>query len=229
MTRLRERRREPVERAVARERKKQKLLEAAIRVVRREGPAVSMDEIASEAGVTKPIIYRAFKDREGLTKAVADHFADQVAYSLEKAIDASTDPRCRVSGAIDAYLAFIEREPAIVRFLVHRSLGSVEQTGVAMSGFVNRIGQLITQAIGEAMRERGLDSGAAEPWAFGIVGAVHLAGDWWLERKTMPRERLVEYLTLLVWDGMRYVQTPHAGETASEQRGPAIDIKGRTG
>jgi hypothetical protein len=76
-----------------------------------------------------------------------------------------------------------------------------------MSGFVNRVGQQITQAIGEAMRTRGLDSGAAEPWGYAIVGAVHLAGDWWLERKTMTRERLGDYLTTLVYDGMKDYNT----------------------
>jgi AcrR family transcriptional regulator len=177
-------------------------------VVRREGAAVSMDEIAHEAGVTKPIIYRVFGDREGLTKALADRFADELAASLQKAISEAATDRERVSGAIDAYLAFIEREPSIVRFLIHRSLESVESTGVAMSGFVNRLGQQITQAIGEALRTRGLDSGAAEPWGYAIVGAVHLAGDWWLERKTMTRERLVDYLTTLVYDGMKDYDSP---------------------
>ena len=76
---------------------------------------------------------------------------------------------------------------------------------------MNRVGQLITQAIGEAMRQQGLDSGAAEPWGYAIVGAVHLAGDWWLERRTMPRERLVDYLTSLVWDGMQNYRVPDAG------------------
>jgi AcrR family transcriptional regulator len=190
-------------RAQAVERKRQRLLEAAINVVRREGPAVSMREIAHEAGVTKPIVYRVFGDREGLTRAVADHFAEDLAQSLQRAIERAPDDRRRVSGAIDAYLAFIEREPAIIRFLITRSLETVEETGIAMSGFVRRMGELITQAIGEAMRERRLDSGIAEPWAFAIVGAVHMAGDWWLERKTMPRERLVGYLTSLVWDGMK--------------------------
>ena len=32
---------------------------------------------------------------------------------------------------------------------------------------------------------------------------VHLAGDWWVERRTMPRERLVDYLAGLLWHGMR--------------------------
>lgn len=191
-----------------RERKRERLLEAAVRVVRREGPAVSMDEIAHEAGVTKPIIYRAFGDREGLTAALADRFADELAGALQRAIEQAPDDRARVSGAIDAYLGFIEREPAITRFLIHRSLQSLEETGVALSGFVNRVGGLITQAIGEALRQRGLDSGTAEPWAYAIVGAVHMAGDWWLERKTMPRERLVDYLTTLVWNGMRDFRAP---------------------
>jgi len=30
---------------------------------------------------------------------------------------------------------------------------------------------------------------------------VHSAGDWWIETRTMPRERLAEYLTSLVYDG----------------------------
>lgn len=195
-------------RAASRERKRERLLHSAIAVVRREGPAVSMDAIAREAGVTKPIVYRAFGDREGLTAAVADRFAGELAESLERAIADEPDDRCRVSGAIDTYLAFIEREPAIVRFLVHRGLADVEQSGVAMSGFVRRVAAIITRALGEAMRERGLDSGAAEPWAYAITGAVHLAGDWWLERQTMPRVRLVEYLTTLVWDGMRAFRAP---------------------
>ncbi len=190
--------------------KRQQLLDAAIAVVRRRGPGASMEEIAREAGITKPIIYRAFGDRDGLTNAVADLFAGELRESLQTAITQAPDDRARVTAAIDAYLAFIEREPAIVRFLVHRSLTDDEST-VALSGFVRSVAAIITQALGEALRERKLDSGAAEPWAYAIVGAVHLAGDWWLERGTLPRERVVEYLTTLVWDGMRNY-TPREGK-----------------
>lgn len=173
-----------------------------------------MGEIAHEAGVTKPIVYRVFGDKEGLTKAIADRFADELSASLQRAIEQAPDDRARVSGAIDAYLSFIEREPAIIRFLITRSLDQIEETGIAMSGFVRRVGQLITEAIGEAMRQRGLDSGRAEPWAYAIVGAVHMAGDWWLERRTMPRQRLVEYLTSLVWDGMSRFDRPAGADLA---------------
>src|SRR5689334_18260644 len=104
--------------------KRQEMLEAAIRVVRREGPGASMDVIAREAGITKPIIYRAFGDREGLTQAVADHFADELAAALvEQMAREDTTYRQAVSLTIDAYLDFLERDPKIVRFLVSRDFG----------------------------------------------------------------------------------------------------------
>ena len=217
----RERHLRGADRAQAREAKRQKLLDAAIRVVRREGPGVSMDEIAGEAGVTKPIVYRVFGDREGLTNAVADHFANEIASALGTAISDAPDDRSRVSRTIDVYLGFIEREPAIVRFLIHRGIERADRDAVSMSGFVSNVGGLITQAIGEALRARGLDSGAAEPWAYAIVGGVHLAGDWWLDRRVMSREQLVDYLTSLVWDGM--------GSFTASPEGDVVDLKGRTG
>lgn len=64
--------------------------------------------------------------------------------------------------------------------------------------------------LGERLRQLGADSGAAEPWAHGIVGMVHLAADWWVERRTMPRARLVEYLVALLWEGLESVATQEA-------------------
>jgi AcrR family transcriptional regulator len=48
------------------------LLQAAQRAIHRDGPQISMDEIAAEAGITKPIFYRHFGDRRGLARALRD-------------------------------------------------------------------------------------------------------------------------------------------------------------
>src|SRR6266704_2334366 len=62
------------------------LLEAAIEVIRREGPTASMDEIAAQAGITKPIVYRYFGDRAGVYQAVAEQYcADLLRQRLEAA------------------------------------------------------------------------------------------------------------------------------------------------
>jgi hypothetical protein len=49
------------------------------------------------------------------------------------------------------------------------------------------------------MRMFNMDSGAAEPWAHGIVGMVQNTGEWWLDRRSMGRDAVVEYLTQIIW------------------------------
>jgi len=55
-----------------RERRREELLDVADRVIQRRGVAVSMDEIASEAGITKPVLYRHFGDKDGLYEALTE-------------------------------------------------------------------------------------------------------------------------------------------------------------
>jgi len=195
------RRRHDPARDARRAARKEELLAGAIRVIRRDGPLASMDAIAAEAGVTKPIVYRHFGDRDGLTQAVAAQFAGELFAELRGALAGSDEPEQVLRTTIDAYLAFIERDPQIYRFVV-QSPPTPSSDGLTLAGFVRQVGQEVAVVLGERMRQVGADSGAAEPWAFGIVGMVHLAGDWWLERRAMPRARLVDYLTALLWNGM---------------------------
>jgi hypothetical protein len=64
------------------------------------------------------------------------------------------------------------------------------------------IAQALSTLLGDYLRAMSLDSGAAEPWAHGIVGMVQNVSEWWLERKTMSREAVVEYLTQIIWSAI---------------------------
>jgi AcrR family transcriptional regulator len=187
--------------------RREELLDAAVRCIRRLGPGVSMEDIAAEAGITKPILYRYFGDRAGLTAGVAARFADLLLQRLRSALATAGPPRDLLFATIDAYLGFVEAEPHLYRFLLHD--GAVAEPGsqATLSSFVRQVAQEVAVVLGEQLRADGRDSGAAEPWAFGIVGMVHQAGDWWVDRQTMPRSRLVEYLTTLLWSGLLSAET----------------------
>jgi AcrR family transcriptional regulator len=176
------------------------LLDAAVRAIRRDGPMVSMDVIAAEAGVTKPIVYRHFGDRVGLASALAEQFGAALVAELDAALTQDLPPEQLLRATIDTYLAFVERDPQLYSFLIGR-LGAPVGTDVA-NGLVGQVGSRVALVLGEQLRGLGIDSGPAEPWAFGIVGMVHLAGDWWLERRTMTRARLVDDITALLWHGL---------------------------
>jgi AcrR family transcriptional regulator len=161
-----------------------------------------MDDIAAEAGITKPILYRYFGDRSGLTAGVAGRFAGELMTRLRAALATPAPPRDIVAATIDAYLTFVEADPELYRFLIQGAAVADPGSHATLSSFVRHVGQEVAVVLGEQLRAAGRDSGAAEPWAYGIVGMVHQAGDWWVQRRTMPRARLVEYLTSLLWSGV---------------------------
>lgn len=161
---------------------------------------VSMDVIAAEAGVTKPIVYRHFGDRVGLASALAEQFGAALVAELDEALTRDLPPEQLLRATIDAYLAFVERDPQLYSFLVGR-LGAPVGSEVT-NGLVAQVGKRVALVLGEQLRNLGIDSGPSEPWAFGIVGMVHLSGDWWLERRTMTRARLVDDITALLWHGL---------------------------
>ncbi len=157
-----------------------------------------MEAIAAEAGVTKPIVYRHFGDREGLLRALTERFGDELVERLRAKLAGGSDPRAAVAAAIDVYVAMIEQDPALYRFLIQQTPAG----GGTLMGVVDQIAAVIASVIGETLRSLEADSGAADVWAYAIVGMVHLAGDHWAAHQTMPRKRLVEYLAGLLWEGV---------------------------
>ena len=186
-----------------REERRQALLDAATDAVRRHGQAVSMEELAAEAGVTKPILYRHFGDRRGLILALGERFSAQLLTELQTALTARPDdPRQTVVATIDAFLRFVEDDPEVYRFLVQRTTVEQKEAAEALDTFLRTVSQQVALVLGEQLRAIGRDSGGAEPLAHGIVGMVYAAGDWWLERQTMTRQTLVDYLATLLWGGL---------------------------
>ena len=105
------------------DRRRRELLEAADRVVLRDGPQASMNAIAAEAGITKPILYRHFGDKGGLYRALAKRHTDALLDALRAALDAPAERRERVEATLDTYLAAIEARPQVYRFLMHPAEG----------------------------------------------------------------------------------------------------------
>lgn len=198
MTKKRRHRPDP-DRGDRRAKRREELLDAAAGVVRREGPGASMDDLAAGAGVTKPILYRHFGDRAGLVGALAERFAAEITDETRRALRIDAEPRSLLEATIDTYLRRVEEHPEIYRFLTQEALPAHPEE---VTGVLRRIGQEVAVVLGEALRAAGLDSGPAEPWGYGMVGMVHLAGHWWLDARSMPRERLVAYLTELLWTGL---------------------------
>jgi len=187
--------------ATAVEDRRTQLLAAADRVVQREGSAASMNVIAAEAGITKPILYRHFGDKGGLYRALAERHIDLLLERLRAALLTRGGLRARTYATVDAYLASVEEQPQVYRFLVERA--AVEEPDVRgqVLGFVRRFGDELAAGIANEPQLAGIDPQRAVIWAHAIAGMVQGTGDWWLDHPEMPRAAVVEQLVALLWDG----------------------------
>ncbi|MFF4699373.1 TetR family transcriptional regulator [Streptomyces chattanoogensis] len=198
-------------RQTATERRRRELLEAAERIVLRDGPDASMNAIAAEAGITKPILYRHFGDKGGLYRALAVRHTDALLDNLRTALDAPVLRRDRVEATLDAYLVAIETRPQVYRFLMHPS----DEQSQGEAGFdvgrhsaplLRRLGEELAKVIADRL-ELGPDGEErARVWGHGIVGMMHAAGDWWLRERPCSREKLVQHLTDLLWGQLATVK-----------------------
>jgi AcrR family transcriptional regulator len=191
----------PAERQQRRAERRAEMVQAAIEAVRTHGPGVSVAELAAAAGITKPVLYRHFTDRADLQRAVGEKAAEMLLNRMAPELDPDREPIQLIRGVIDAFLAGIEDEPQLWRFVVHHPIER-EAGAEIVEDARQQIARLLAMIIGERLRALGLDSGGAEAWAQGLVGMVQSAGDWWLERRTMSRAALTDYLTTLIWGGL---------------------------
>src|SRR4051794_8101997 len=197
------------------------LIDATIAAVGRHGPGVGMDEIAAEARTSKTVVYRHFADRAELHVAVCNRVAAQLLPKLRAAMEISSRPREMVAAAIDTYLAFLEADPQLYRFVVHQQ--ALDRAAASLAGpdpidsLSELVGEQAAAAITVALQQAGRDPAAAAPWGHGVVGLVRSAADWWLRggQPMLPTE-LAPHLTDLAWAGpSRVVEPPTVEQPAT--------------
>ena len=174
------------------------LLDAAERAVLREGPAASMNAIAAEAGITKPILYRHFGDKAGLYVALADRHIETLLAMLRTALGQPLPRRERTHAAIDAWLRLVEGSPGLYRFLVHRGQAEEPEVRTRVALFQRRLGDALAAGIAAELGPQGAGPDRAKAWAHGIVGMVQAASDWWLDEQPFARADLARHLTDLI-------------------------------
>jgi AcrR family transcriptional regulator len=180
-----------------RSQRREDLVHAATEAFLRHGPDVDMAHVAAAAGVSKPVLYRYFASKAQLWLAVGDYVAQQIAAAVVPAVTPIREERAFVVEAVDAYLAEIESKPGLYQFLMQHSGG---HDLIARAS--ETVATELARAIGDRLRTLGLDSGPAEPWAYGLVGLVTAVGDWWMTHgRPMSRAALTDYVASLIWQG----------------------------
>lgn len=179
-------------------------VDAAYRAITAHGSGVSMDDIAREAGSSKPRLYRNFADKDDLYRAVAQRMSDDIYRRVRPDFNfVLSAPRVALREAISCYADVIAANPAVFRFL---SLGASQSNGRSAGvpigighDIANRMAAIARDVLGSAVP----DLTGVEMTVYAGVGAVLSATDQWLESAPNIDETtiagFVDDLSPLVW------------------------------
>jgi AcrR family transcriptional regulator len=189
------------------------LLDAADRVIGREGPDASMAAIAAEANITKPILYRHFGDKSGLYRALADRHTRIMIKMLRPWFgQARGDLRTRARRVINIYLDTVSVNLNLYRFLFHRASAEDSRTRSHMTAIVRSLGE----ELGAVIAAEGVivDPVRAQVLGHAFVGMVQATGDWWLEHPEVDRDTVVDGLVGVIVAALSSVVSRPPGMTS---------------
>ncbi len=162
--------------------------------------AASMDEIADQAGISKPVLYQHFPSKLDLYLALLAESADEMVRLVRAAIASSQDNEERVHRAVQAYFTFVADNGQAYRLVFESDLaGQVE---------VERLVEKATDACIAAITDTITTDTGAEPYrarllASGLVGLSQVSARYWIKQGgDIPRSEAVALLTTLAWRGI---------------------------
>src|SRR5437763_7243088 len=162
---------EPRRRMRAPERRAQ-LLEVARKLFGTAGyHQVSMDAVAREAGVTKPILYDHFPSKRELYLALLDVDLTSLHDRVRAALDAPIGNRERIRSSFQAYFDFVDEHAEGFRLLMQETVGAEDDFRQAVEAFRALILSEVADLIVRESRGR-LDRVHAETVALALIGMV---------------------------------------------------------
>ena len=162
--------------------------------------ATSIEEIAHQAGVSKPVVYEHFSGKEGLYAVVVDREVQRLLERITNSLGGDHHPRELLEHAANALLSYIEDEPHGFRILVRDS--PVAQSSGTFASIIVDITSQVEHLLGDEFGRRGYDPRLAPIYSQALVGMVALVGQWWLDARQPSREQVAAHLVNLAWNGL---------------------------
>jgi AcrR family transcriptional regulator len=197
----------PTRRRLTAEERRTGILDAALAVFSQRGyHAASIDDIASEAGVSKALIYEHFASKQEL---YADLIARNARELNQRVVGALVGVEVesgvgRLATGLEAFFAFVEERRDAWRMLFRETTDP--DAAAVVDRMVEQVTVEVTGLIALDPGARALDDRGAERalrlLAEMLVGGVQSMANWWADHPEVPRAQMVEIAMDFAWLGL---------------------------
>lgn len=183
---------DPAERAERRAR----VVEAATVAIEKHGIGVGIAQIAEEAGLQRPHVYRLFDGRDDLDAAVAGHAATALIEHVRPTLSRSGTFLRIIEDVVAAAVAWASEHPHLYRFMAARQqTRALHQQRLGRTRFLAEI----ASASSAYLRASDVDLEPPAGVLAGLMAMVDASIIWWLDQRDEEQDALVARVARQVW------------------------------
>ena len=191
--------------------RREQLMDTARAVFVEQGyHSTSMDVIAEQAGVSKPLLYQHFPSKLDLYLAILDSGIERLLATSDSSLKNITDNKLRVNATIRSYLEFVDDPDDAYRLVFESDLTNEPEVRLRMAHLDQEVIRRIAAVI---KADTGLSENQAELLGAGLHGLAQVAATAWLRNLQISRDEATELLSSLAWRGISGFPLSHPPET----------------
>ncbi|MEH1014904.1 TetR/AcrR family transcriptional regulator [Micromonospora sp. CPCC 206060] len=183
--------------------REQQMLDAAVKVFSRRGyHAASMDEIAEDAGISKPMVYAYLGPKEDLFVACLHRECTRMIEAIAGAAAPDLPPDERLWRGLRAFFGFVGAHRDGWSVLYRQTRGEPPFAG-QLATMRARMVEVIAGMLDDALRAQGREARETdlEVIAYALVGASESLADWLADHPTADPEKTATRMMNVAWLG----------------------------
>ena len=182
---------------------------------------VTMDEIAAAVGVTKPLLYNYFGNKERLYIACMERAGDRLTAAIGDAVIASADPADALNAGLRAFFSFLDADRAAWAVLFDVTQPHAGEIAERVASYRGAIAELVAGALLEQLPERSRAAARVEVEALStaLLGAAEALARWWLQSEAVSAREAAELLITTIEPGLRERIAPRPESSRKPRKG----------
>jgi AcrR family transcriptional regulator len=186
---------------------------------------VTMEEIAAEVGVTKPLLYNYFGNKERLYIACMEQAGDSLIETIGASIAETDSPGDALGAGVRAFFAFLDSDRAAWAVLFDETLPNSGEVAEKVAAYRGQIVALVSQSLLAQLPEtrRGAARVEIEALSAALLGAAEELARWWLRTEAISAREAAELLISTVEPGIRARSQAARSPTSKSGKGTPRD------
>ncbi|MEH0825241.1 MULTISPECIES: TetR/AcrR family transcriptional regulator [Micromonospora] len=183
--------------------REQQMLDAAVKVFSRRGfHAASMDEIADDAGISKPMVYAYLGTKEELFVACLHRESTRMMEAIAGAAAPELPADERLWRGLRAFFGFVGAHRDGWAVLYRQARGS-QPFAAELAAMRGRLVEVVAGMLDHALRASGREVGATdlEVVAYALVGASESLADWLADHPEADAGKTATRMMNVAWLG----------------------------